>query len=56
MMSDDAFAELLHKDTSFQIIAAVYEVHNVLGFGFLCHLGSLTPKVRQCQILKTFQG
>ena len=34
-MSDDTFAELLHKDTSFQIIAAVYEVHNVLGFGFL---------------------
>lgn len=34
-MPDDAFAELLHKDISFQIIAAVYEVHNVLGFGFL---------------------
>ena len=34
-MQDDTFAELLHKDTSFQIIAAVYEVHNVLGFGFL---------------------
>lgn len=34
-MADDVFAELLHKDTSFKIIAAVYEVHNVLGFGFL---------------------
>ncbi|MDD2272277.1 MAG: GxxExxY protein [Desulfuromonadaceae bacterium] len=34
-MPDDAFAELLYKDTSFQIIAAVYEVHNVLGYGFL---------------------
>ncbi|MFA7061627.1 MAG: GxxExxY protein [Pedobacter sp.] len=34
-MSDDVFAEFLHKDTSFQIIAAVYEVHNILGFGFL---------------------
>jgi len=34
-MPDDVFAEFLHKDISFQIIAAVYEVHNVLGFGFL---------------------
>ena len=34
-MSDDVLAEFLHKDTSFQIIAAVYEVHNILGFGFL---------------------
>ncbi|MFA7061630.1 MAG: GxxExxY protein [Pedobacter sp.] len=34
-MSDDVFTEFLHKDTSFQIIAAVYEVHNILGFGFL---------------------
>jgi GxxExxY protein len=34
-MSDDVFAEFIHKDTSFQIIAAVYEVHNILGFGFL---------------------
>ena len=34
-MSDDVFAEFLHKDTSFQIIAAVYEVHNILGYGFL---------------------
>jgi GxxExxY protein len=34
-MSDDVFADFLHKDISFQIIAAVYEVHNILGFGFL---------------------
>lgn len=34
-MSNDTMSELLLKDTSFQIIAAVYEVHNVLGFGFL---------------------
>lgn len=34
-MSGDSFGEFLYKDTSFQIIAAVYEVHNVLGFGFL---------------------
>jgi GxxExxY protein len=34
-MSDDVFGKFLHRDTSFQIIAAVYEVHNVLGFGFL---------------------
>ena len=33
-MSDDTFAELLYKGTSFQIIAAVYEVHNILVFGF----------------------
>ena len=34
-MSDDTMAKLLLKETSFQIIAAIYEVHNVLGFGFL---------------------
>ncbi len=34
-MSDDTVSELILKDTSFQIIAAVYEVHNVLGYGFL---------------------
>jgi GxxExxY protein len=27
--------DLLFKDISFQIIAAIFEVHNVLGFGFL---------------------
>ena len=31
-MIDDTFTELLHKDISFQIIAAVYEVHNILGY------------------------
>ena len=35
IMSDDVFVEFIHRDTSFQIIAAVYEVHNILGFGFL---------------------
>ena len=34
-MINDTFTELLHKDISFQIIAAVYEVHTVLGYGFL---------------------
>ena len=31
----DETAELILKDVTFQIIAAVYEVHNILGYGFL---------------------
>ncbi len=34
-MSDDQMTELMHKDVTFQIIAAVIEVHKILGFGFL---------------------
>ena len=34
-MSDDQIAELALKDVTFQIIAAVIEVHKILGFGFL---------------------
>jgi len=34
-MPDDQITELILKDLTFQIIAAVYEVHNVLGSGFL---------------------
>ena len=47
-MSDDVFGELLHKDVSFQIIAAVYEVHNILGFGFLesVYLKALVKELR----------
>ena len=34
-MADDQLAELILKDVTFQIIAAVIEVHNILGYGFL---------------------
>jgi GxxExxY protein len=34
-MSDDQMSELIFKDVTFQIIAAVIEVHKILGFGFL---------------------
>ena len=34
-MSDDEVSDLLLKDLTFQILAAVFEVHNVLGHGFL---------------------
>ena len=37
-MPDDTMTELLYKDLSFQIIAAIFEVHNILGFGFLEHI------------------
>jgi len=35
LMPDDQMTGLILKDLTFQIIAAVYEVHNVLGSGFL---------------------
>ena len=34
-MPDDEVSVLLLKDLTFQILAAVFEVHNVLGHGFL---------------------
>lgn len=34
-MSDDQVTELILKDVTFQIIAAIIEVHKILGFGFL---------------------
>jgi len=34
-MPDDEVSNLLLKDLTFQILAAVFEVHNVLGHGFL---------------------
>ena len=34
-MQNPVTSELILKETSFQIIAAAFEVHNVLGFGFL---------------------
>jgi GxxExxY protein len=34
-MQKEETAELILKDISFQIIAAAFEVHNILGFGFL---------------------
>ena len=34
-MPDDEVRDLLLKDLTFQILAAVFEVHNVLGHGFL---------------------
>lgn len=34
-MPDDEVSSLLLKDLTFQILAAVFEVHNVLGHGFL---------------------
>ena len=34
-MNERITSELILKETSFQIIAASFEVHNVLGFGFL---------------------
>ncbi|SRR6266568_1019346 len=34
-MSDDFSTNVILKDLSFQIMAAAFEVHNTLGFGFL---------------------
>ncbi len=34
-MADDLTSEVICKDLSFQIMAAAFEVHNTLGFGFL---------------------
>ena len=34
-MQNPVTSELILKETSFQIIAAAFEVHNILGFGFL---------------------
>jgi GxxExxY protein len=34
-MPDDKMTELILKDVTFQIIAAVIEVHKILGYGFL---------------------
>lgn len=34
-MPDDQMTELILKDVTFKIIAAVIEVHKILGFGFL---------------------
>ncbi len=34
-MRDDKLADVILKDLSFQIMAAAFEVHNTLGFGFL---------------------
>ena len=34
-MSDEYITEMVLKDVTFQIIAAVIEVHKILGFGFL---------------------
>lgn len=34
-MDSQITSDLILKETSFQIIAAAFEVHNILGFGFL---------------------
>jgi GxxExxY protein len=35
VVQDDKMAKIILKDISFQIMAAAFEVHNTLGFGFL---------------------
>ena len=35
MIQDDKTAKIILKDISFQVMAAVFEVHNTLGSGFL---------------------
>lgn len=37
-MRGESVSDLLFKDISYEIIAAIYEVHNILGFGFLEHV------------------
>jgi GxxExxY protein len=34
-MTDDRIANVILKDVSFRIMAAAFEVHNILGYGFL---------------------
>ncbi len=34
-MQNDKMADVIMKDLSFQIMAAAFEVHNTLGFGYL---------------------
>ena len=35
MVTNNNFTEIILKDLSFQVMAAAFEVHNTLGFGFL---------------------
>lgn len=44
----DTNSNIIHKDLSYEVMGAVYEVHNVLGLGFL-------EKVYEKALLEEFQ-